>query len=94
MEISSTGPIVLRAKSHFMFLKDLFIDTFLAHLISYASAYRRQDVTTSLNTFLKCDLKQPESFINTTLIYLAHTMIYYSICVLLNFSSCWSLLKS
>jgi len=53
-----------------MFLKDLFIDTFLAHLISYATAYRRQDVTTSLNTFLKCDLKQPEK------LYQYHTDLF------------------
>ena len=43
-----------------MFLKDLFIDTFLAHLISYTTTYHRWDVTTSWKTFLKCDSKQPK----------------------------------
>lgn len=70
VEISCTGPIVLWAKSHFMFLKDLFIDTFLAHLISYTTTYHRRDVTTSLKTFLKCDLKQPKK------LYQYHTDLF------------------
>lgn len=53
-----------------MFLKDLFIDTFLAHLISYTTTYHRRDVTTSLKTFLKSDSKQPKK------LYQNHTDLF------------------
>lgn len=56
-----------------MFLKDLFIDAFLAHLISYTTTHHGQDATAHF-----CHVAQScqSSFISIMLTYLVYIMIH------------------
>lgn len=66
----------------FLFLKDLFIDPFLAHLMSYTTTYHRGDVSSSFKNLTKRAWKQPKQLYqhHSDLFSTAHDLLQPLVC--------------